>query len=136
MTQNKEVIDIGIFYKPKKDRKEKTRLFGEIFIKNNKDKAKIIFNGNEYELTEIFEDIIHDKNKYEIKLTLRIFGDIINLYGMFLDYDSLYSFPDDDNIEENLNNNQQGNILESKEQSKNNNNYDTETNNIFKKRIL
>ena len=55
MSQNielKSFNDIRIIYKPKKDRKEKTRLFGEIFVKNNKDKAKIIFNGNEYELKE------------------------------------------------------------------------------------
>ena len=96
--------DIRIIYKPKKDKKSKVRIFGEKFVKNNKDKAKIIFNGNEYELTEFFEDIIHDKNKYEIKLTLRILEDIIDLNGMFSNCDSLYSFPCDDNIEENINN--------------------------------
>ena len=107
MSQNNKVrsfTDIHIIYKPKKDNKDKTRIFGDNFVKNNKDKAKIIFNDNEYELTEYFEDIIHDNDKYEIRLTLRIFEDIINLGGMFSFCDSLLSFPDDEKIEENINN--------------------------------
>ena len=85
MSQKNEVIDIRIIYKSKKENKDKIRIFGKNFVKNNKDKAKIIFNGNEYELKEYFEDFIHDEDKYEIRLTLRIFEDISDLSYMFSD---------------------------------------------------
>ena len=139
MSQNMELKsfnDIRIIYKPKKDKKSKVRIFGEKFVKNNKDKAKIIFNGNEYELTEFFEDIIHDKNKYEIRLTLRIFEKIDDLSEMFLYCDSLYLFPDDGKIEENINNYQLSNSIDSKAQSTNNYNFNTETNITPKKNRL
>ena len=132
MTQKGGVIDIHIIYKPKKDNKYKTRIFGEKFVKNNKDKAKIIFNDNEYELKEYFEDFIHDEDKYEIRLTLRIFEDISDLSYMFSDCDSLYLFPDDGKIEERINNCQISNSIE----SENNNNFNTKTNVILKKNSL
>ena len=100
----KNCTDIRIIYKQKNDNKDKVRLFGEKFVKNNKNKAKIIFNSNEYELKEFFEDIIHDDNKYEIRLTLKIFGEITNLSEMFSLCDSLYLFPDNGNFNESINN--------------------------------
>ena len=139
MSQKSEVTDILIVYKPKKDKKDKTWIFGENFVKNNKDKAKIIFNGNKYELKKFFEDIINNddiNDINEIKLTLRIFEDIIDLSGIFSDCDSLYSFPDDEKIEENINNCQPLSSIESKEESTNNNNLNTETNIILKKNYL
>ena len=136
MSQKNEVIDIRIIYKSKKENKDKIRIFGKNFVKNNKDKAKIIFNDNEYELKEFFEDIIYDDNKYEIRLILRILEDIIDLGGMFSGCDSLYSFPDDGIIEENINNYQLSNSIESKEESINNNNLNIETSIIPKKNSL
>ena len=135
MSQNielKSFNDIRIIYKQKKYRKIKVRIFGKKFVKNNKDKAKIIFNGNEYELKEYFEDFIHDEDKYEIRLTLRIFEDIFDLSYMFSDCDSLYLFPDDGKIEERINNCQISNSIE----SENNNNFNTKTNVILKKNSL
>ena len=136
MSQKGDAIDIHIIYKPKKDNKDKTRIFGKKFVKNNKYKAKIIYNGNEYELKEYFEDIIHDDDKYEIRLTLRILEDIIDLGGMFSGCDCLYSFPDDGIIEENINNYQLSNSIESKEESTNNKNFNIETKSSTKKNFL
>ena len=139
MSQKNKVesyTDIHIIYKPKIYKKYKTRIFGKNFVNNNKDKAKIIFNGNEYELTEFFENFIHDDDKYEIRLTLRILEDIIDLGGMFSGCDCLYSFPDDGIIEENINNYQLSNSIESKEESINNNNLNIETSFIPKKNSL
>ena len=133
MSQKGDAIDIRIIYKPKKDNKYKIRIFGKKFVKNNKDKAKIIYNGNEYELKEFFEDIIHDDDKYEIRLTLRILEDIIDLGGMFSGCDCLYSFPDDGIIEENINNYQLSNSIEWKEESTNNKNFNIETKSSTKK---
>ena len=136
MSRKGDAIDIHIIYKPKKDNKDKTRIFGKKFVKNNKYKAKIIYNGNEYELKEYFEDIIHDDDKYEIRLILRIFEDIIDLGGMFSGCDCLYSFPDDGIIEENINNYQLSNSIEWKEESTNNKNFNIETKSSTKKNFL
>ena len=53
-TKNKKYIDILIFYKTKKDNANDVRILGKKFVKNNIDKAKIIFNGTEHELKNYF----------------------------------------------------------------------------------
>ena len=140
MSQKNKVesyTDIHVIYKPKIYKKYKTRIFGKNFVNNNKDKAKIIFNGNEYELTEYFEDFIHDDDKYEIRLTLRILEDIIDLSEMFAFCDSLYSFPpDEEKIEENINNCQLENVKESEVKLKYKKNFNTNTDYNIKRNSL
>ena len=53
MTDKNEEIEI--IYKPKKNNKEKVRIFGKWFIDNNIQKCRIIYNNKEYELKEYLE---------------------------------------------------------------------------------
>ena len=48
---------IIINFKPNENNEEKVRIFGEYFVKNNKDKCHIEYNGKIHELKEYFEDI-------------------------------------------------------------------------------
>ena len=41
---------------------DKIRIFGKIFVNNNKDKCKIIYNDIEYDLKEYLEDIDNNNN--------------------------------------------------------------------------
>ena len=47
---------------------DKVKIFGETFVNNNKDKCKIIYEHQEYNLTEKFNINNINKNKLEIKL--------------------------------------------------------------------
>ena len=95
----KKYTDIRILYKPKSKQKNiNFQIFGNKFVENNKDKAKIIYNGLEYELKSCFEDIDPNYPNYDkeeaILLTLRVLEDIIDFSEMFHDCEGLYSFPD------------------------------------------
>ena len=87
-----EKIDIEIIYKPIAN--EKLRIFGNYFVKNNKNNCKIIYKDKEYELKEYFEDINNNCNSNEIILILRIINNITDVSCMFYDCTQLYSFPD------------------------------------------
>ena len=119
--ENKNYIDINILYKTKKDNANEVRILGEKFVENNKDKAKIIFNGKEHELKKYFKDINYDYvNEEGILLKLRIFEDIIDMSEMFYECDELYSFPEDNNIEEIIDNDNLTNSIQLEEQSSKN----------------
>ena len=108
-------IDIEIMYKPdidkikekksflikfyrKNEDKEKIRIFGEYFVKNNKDKCKVIYKEKENELKEFFEDISTNYNhKDDIILKLRIKDIITDVSYMFYECDSLLLFPNKPN---------------------------------------
>ena len=71
---------------------EKIRIFGEKFVKENKDKFKIIYENHEYELTEYLENI--DKEHYYkdlVKLKLRFVENNIDMSCMFFVCTKLYS---------------------------------------------
>ena len=77
----------------------KTRIFGENFVKRNKNKFKIVYNNKEYALKEFFEEI--DKNYKPgetIKFKLRIFNNILNLSEMFFNCDDLLAMKDDSKV--------------------------------------
>ena len=68
----------------------KIKLFGEDFIKNNKDNCYLIINNKKQELTEYIE--IKEQQKLEIKLYET--KNITNMSGMFYNCSSLSSLPD------------------------------------------
>ena len=78
---------------------EKTRIFGENFVKRNINKCKIIYNNKEHQIKEFFEEI-DDKFKpgETIKFKLRIFHNIINLSEMFFNCHGLLSMKDDSKV--------------------------------------
>ena len=70
------------------------KIFGDIFVKNNKDKCRIIINGNEFELNETLNVNNNQlKNKiFEIKL--KGIKNITNISYIFSGCESLSSLPD------------------------------------------
>ena len=87
-------ICIKMIYGPKEEYEEKLRIFGEIFVNNNKNKCKIIYKNKEYELKEYIEDIDNNYDQKNLILKLRIFNKIINISNMFCECGSLISIKD------------------------------------------
>ena len=92
---NEENIEIELNYKPKSDNEEKVRLFGDDFIKNNLHKCKIIYDNEENDIKEYFEDIDWEYNhKNPITIKLKGINNITDMSDMFYDCNSLSSLPD------------------------------------------
>ena len=62
------------------------RLFGDNFVKNNKNKCKIIYNGKEYNLTEYFE--INNPKIIILEIKLIGINNIEDTRCMFCGYNS------------------------------------------------
>ena len=78
-----EIRDIEIVYNPRLNNDNEVRIFGYNFVDNNKDKCKILYNYNDYELKEYFEEINNNYDKENnIILTLRIIDNIVDLSYM------------------------------------------------------
>ena len=99
----KDYILFELEYKP--STKDQTKIFGSMFVNENKDKCKIIYKNQEYELTENFEDIDnnYNNNNILIKFKLRINNNITNISFMFSGCKALLSIKnitesDDSNI--------------------------------------
>ena len=74
-------------------KKKKIRIFGDEFVKNNKDKCKIIVNNNEQELNAFF-DLKNITIKDQIlEITLKEMNNIKNLSHMFNECSSLIELP-------------------------------------------
>ena len=71
---------------------EKIPIFGEEFVKNNKNKCNIYFKGDKYELKSHFEKSQINSNNFEI--ILKINDDLNDLSYMFNNCQSLSSLPD------------------------------------------
>ena len=69
---------------------QKIKIFDETFVNNNRDKCKIIYDYDEYNLTEEFN--VKNINILEIKL--KGINKIINMKSMFYECSSLISLPD------------------------------------------
>ena len=59
---------------------ESKRIFGDGFVKNNKEKCKLIYNGDEKELKEYYQEF---DNKDFIKFKLKFNNNTINMSHMF-----------------------------------------------------
>ena len=53
---------------------DELRIFGEYFIKQNRNKCKIIYNNKKYKLTEFFEGIDKNLNHKVKEIKLKLFG--------------------------------------------------------------
>ena len=87
--ENQEISDEIIY---KTNNEGKVKIFGETFVKNNKENCKIIYNNKKYEIKEYINDI--DKNKDEIKIKLKGINKITNMSYMFSGCNALTSLPD------------------------------------------
>jgi len=70
------------------------KCFGEIFVKNNKDKCKIIYKEKEYELFSYFQDVFREAIGEELTIKLKGISKITDCTNMFFGCTSLYSLPD------------------------------------------
>ena len=61
---------------------ERSRIFGEEFVKNNKDKCRLIYKDEEKEMKEYYEEF--DNNNL-IKFKLKFMNNIINMRCMFME---------------------------------------------------
>ena len=73
------------------------KLFGEYFVKNNKDKCKININGKEYQLSS-YIDNEYNKNVEFLEIKLKGVSKITDISGIFLGCLSLTALPDFDKI--------------------------------------
>ena len=90
--KNKEISYINIVYDIKQ---KEINIFGYEFVKNNKNKCKIILGNKEYKLAEICNITDYNNNSKNGKLyiKLKIIGNITNMSYMFYEC-KLLSLPD------------------------------------------
>ena len=85
----KDISVINIIYDINK---ENINIFGEIFVKNNKNICRMIIDNKEYEISEKYNIKNYNKNKLEIKL--KGINNVKDMSGMFNGCTSLLSLPD------------------------------------------
>jgi len=91
MSSQKGVDEIKITYKPIETNEENVRIFGKAFVANNKDKCKIVYKDNEYDLTEYVNDIDNNYNNKDL-FSIKLRGiNNITTYQMFNACDLLIS---------------------------------------------
>ena len=95
----KNINEINIIYNTNNSKdindKNNIRIFGENFVTNNKNKAKIVIANKEYDLMEYFNISDYIKNKLsKLEIKLKDISDIKNLSYMFSNCTSLSSLPD------------------------------------------
>ena len=72
---------------------EKIRIFGDEFVKNNKENLKIIYENKELELDAFFDLSNNKQKKNFLEIQLKIIKDITNLSYMFSGCKELISLP-------------------------------------------
>ena len=103
--EKKEIIkkmideDDFTFDDEKETKEEVIRILGKYFVKQNKNKCKIIYNNKKYKLKEYFDeiDINYKKDIKEIKLKLIGIDNITNMKKMFYGCIHLRSISELDN---------------------------------------
>ena len=71
------ILYLEIVFMPNSESKD---IFGETFVENNKEKCKLIYNGEEKELKEYYQEF---DNKDLIKFKLKFNNNTINMSHMF-----------------------------------------------------
>ena len=90
----KENNEITINYSIKDKKENEIRIFNSLFVQNNKNNCKIIYDDNEYELQEIF-NVENIKNENDIlTISLRGIRNITSMDNIFNDCSTLISVPD------------------------------------------
>ena len=64
----KDISEINIIYDINKENKENINIFGEEFVKNNRNICRMIIDNKEYKISEEYNIKNYNKNKLEIKL--------------------------------------------------------------------
>ena len=90
--ENEEHNCIEIVYESSTLYKNKIRIFGELFVKNNKEKCKFLYKDKVYQLKEYFEKKNNENYKDLIKIKLIGINNITNMSYMFYECSALKSF--------------------------------------------
>ena len=77
------------------------KLFGEIFVENNKNKCKIVINGKEEEICSYLPNYQNYLKEGKLEIKLRGIKEIVDLSYMFSGCLSLLSLPDISKLNEN-----------------------------------
>ena len=91
LNNNQDYATFELKYKTKKG--GEIKLFGSGFVGRNKDKCKIIYNEEEYDLMEYFT-FDNNCNHNSIKIQLRINNNITDIRNMFYACEELLSISD------------------------------------------
>ena len=100
----KEIKEIYIIYDIKEG--NKIKIFGEEFVKNNKNICKMIIDNKEYEIAERYN--IKSKKINKLKIKLGGINNVNNMSYMYFECSSLLSLPDISNWNTNNVNNMSG----------------------------
>ena len=84
--------DINIIYDIKRDDKY-ILIFGDQFVRNNRDKCKMIIDNKEIEITEKYY-VNNNNNNNKLNIILKGINNVINMNSMFSGCSSLSSLPD------------------------------------------
>ena len=90
INNNNKIIDNNRLFK-------EIRIFGKTFVDNNRNNCKIIYEQNEYNLTEYWNKIFFENNNADsmiFKFQLKGVNNITNMDGMFQGCISILSLPD------------------------------------------
>ena len=90
---SKKYFYYKVIYQPEITNEKKVKIFDAKFIKNNKDKCKIIYKNKLYELKENYKDIDTNYNHKDLIIIKLVFiHNIINMSHTFYNCNSLISF--------------------------------------------
>ena len=90
---NKQTITNEFIIKYKIGKEDKIRIFGDDFVKNNKDSFKMIINDKNYELDSFFK-IKNEKENEVLKIKLKQIKSVSNLSWMFSGCFDLIEIPE------------------------------------------
>ena len=88
------ILYLEIVFMPNSESK---RIFGEDFVKNNKEKCKLMYNGEEKELKEYYQEF---DNKDLIKFKLKFNNNIVDMSYMFKECKNIKSIKFEGNTNE------------------------------------
>ena len=98
---SKKYFYYKVIYQPEITNEKKVKIFDAKFIKNNKDKCKIIYKNKLYELKENYEDIDTNYNHKDLIIIKLVFiHNIINMSHTFYNCNSLISFSGESEMKE------------------------------------
>ena len=90
--ENEDLLYINIIYDVNKKKGDEIDIFGYNFVKNNKNKCKMIIDNKEYEITDKYNNKNYKYNRLNIKL--KGIDKISDINSMFSGCSSLLSLPD------------------------------------------
>ena len=83
--------EIKIIYDIKRDDKY-IQIFGDDFVRNNRDKCKMIIENKEYEIAEKYN--VNNNNNNKLNIILKGINNVTDMGRMFYECKSLSSLPD------------------------------------------